>query len=195
MACSPKWTIKNGSVDEIKVNISLNKTMDTAEDKNNQMSTVSRPSPTASKTKTKPKYFPSQNGKKTLKIGLRKVIDMRSSKSEALKCDQAEDKKSSNYSEHSTQRYTIIKEPNETAHLLPVVNILEKYDFKYEVMPDTQRKNNNIFFQDKLMNAFFKYYPEYICIDVLCEIAELERYLCLFISADANGYCEIVSVG
>ncbi|CAL1291081.1 unnamed protein product [Larinioides sclopetarius] len=45
------------------------------------------------------------------------------------------------------------------------------------------------------MSAFYKYYPEYLCIDFLCEIPDLELNLYLFISMDGNGYCEVVSIG
>ncbi|GFS36383.1 MULE domain-containing protein [Nephila pilipes] len=76
---------------------------------------------------------------------------------------------------------------------VPVINLLEKHSFKYEVMQDSDK--HNFFLQDKYMNTFFKCYPEYLCIDFLCEIPDLELNLCLFNCIDGNGCSDIVSVG
>ncbi|XP_054709116.1 uncharacterized protein LOC129218819 [Uloborus diversus] len=113
------------------------------------------------------------------------------SKSEASKYDL--DLKGSILSDDSLD--TSDKETFEISNLLPAISILEKYNFKYEVMPEELVKNSGLFFQDKCMNAFFQCYPEYLCIDILCEIADLEYDLCLFISVDANGHSEIIAIG
>ncbi|XP_042896002.1 zinc finger SWIM domain-containing protein 3 isoform X2 [Parasteatoda tepidariorum] len=84
---------------------------------------------------------------------------------------------------------------NEATHLLPVVEVLDKYNFQYEIKPDVSKQHDDIYLQDQYMNKFFKYYPEFICVDLLCEIVNLELNLYLILSADSNGHCEIIAAG
>ncbi|XP_055930476.1 zinc finger SWIM domain-containing protein 1-like isoform X1 [Argiope bruennichi] len=81
-----------------------------------------------------------------------------------------------------------------STNLLPILNILEKHNFKYEVKHEI-KKTNSFYLQDNYMNTFYKYYPEYLCVDFLCEIPDLDVNLYLFISMDGNGCCEVVSIG
>ncbi|GIY30177.1 MULE domain-containing protein [Caerostris extrusa] len=134
--------------------------------------------------------------KKTHKLIVKKVNN-RLSKITSKRRKYVKSKKESfrkNILEEVIQDLVPQYDTNRAAYILPVVDFLEKYNFKYEVMQDSE-KHDNFFLQDKYMNAFFKYYPEYLCIDFLCVIPDLELNLYLFISMDGNGYCEIVSIG
>lgn len=95
----------------------------------------------------------------------------------------------------NSTKLSVMCNPSDASHLFPIVSLLERLNYNYEVMPDSQIKESCFFIQDKFMSTFYGYYPEYICFDVLCEIPEVDHTLALFIGLDSNGHCEIVSAG
>lgn len=74
------------------------------------------------------------------------------------------------------------------------LQILSELHYYYEESCD-DKQATNLFIQDPLMAKFYSYYPEFVCIDIVCDVPELNQFLVLFIGVDSNGHCEIISVG